>query len=264
MKILLVHNDNYRWATTIRAENLKKNLDDDVDIVHADSLPRNGKRFDVIQFLFSGGITKYKDYILEHNAFTTLASHRTMDGNWDNIEDLKEIYSKTTCVCHNPKLASLFNGVFIPNGVDTELFKKDFVVGFVGNTIGKDDHKGYELVSKACSDLGLKLIKAEGLKHEEMADFYRSINCLVIPSLSEGCNNPTLEALAMNIPVISTRVGIAEELDGVFMVSRTVEAIRQALRKLSGRIQILEEYSWDKIAKRYKDVWIASIQGKRK
>ena len=48
-----------------------------------------------------------------------------------------------------------------------------------------------------------------------MPKFYKSIDCLVLASRSEGCNNPTLEALAMNKPVISTKVGIAKELEGV-------------------------------------------------
>lgn len=88
-----------------------------------------------------------------------------------------------------------------------------------------------------------------------MPDFYRQIDCLVVASSSEGCNNPTLSALAMNKPVISTKVGIAEELEGVTLVERNVESIKKALRHVSGRIQILEKYTWDIVAAQYHNLY---------
>jgi hypothetical protein len=254
MKILLVHNDKFLWAASIRAENLKKQWkDDEVDIVNADNLP-DGSQYDIIHFLFSGGITRYKEYILKHKAFTTLASYRTLEGHWDNLEDLKEIYDHTVCVCHNPDLAKRVNGVYIPNGVDTEMFSRKFVVGFVGGTIGKDDHKGFKLIEKACDELGLELL-AVNCPYHMMPSFYRSIDCLVIASKSEGCNNPTLEALAMNKPVISTDTGIAKEL-GLTIVNRDVESIKKELIKLSGRIQILKKYTWEIVAAQYKKLYV--------
>jgi glycosyltransferase involved in cell wall biosynthesis len=261
MKILLVHADKTPWATTQRAEAIKKELvSDEVDICYFKDLP-NVEQYDIIQILFSGGIGKIKDFILKHKdkTFTTLASQRTLDCFFDKEEDLIEIYSNTVCcVCQNPELENKLrrltnkgNMVYIPNGVDTELFDRKFVVGFVG-VISK--HKGFDLLKKACEELGLEL-KVADRPHDEMPDFYQEIDCLVIPSQSEGCNNPTLEALAMNKPVISTDVGIAKELEGVTIVERDVESIKEALRKLSGRIQILEEFSWSKIVKDYENVW---------
>lgn len=272
MKILLVHADKYRWATTIRAEEFKKAWKhDQVDIAYYQALP-DGDDYDVIHFLFSGGLAKAKDYILkhEHKTFTTLASQRTLDQYYDKLPDLIEIYKNTvSCVCQNPVLVSKYkklvhknNVVYIPNGVDETLFNRKFVVGFVGAIPDRTDHKGYNLIKQACDELGLELLMAHsGHEHdvrpyETMPDFYRSIDCLVLASLSEGCNNPTLEALAMNKPVISTKVGIAKELEGVTLVKRDVENIKKALRKLSGRIGILENYTWDIIAKRYYEVYL--------
>lgn len=262
IKILLVHADKTPWATTYRANELKKRLtEDEVDIAYFKDLP-DGDKYDIIQILFSGGIGKIKDFILKYKSktFTTLASQRTLDLFFDREEDLIEIYKNTVCcVCQNPELENKLrrligqgNMVYIPNGVDEKLFNRNFIVGFVGIT---SDHKGYKLVEQACEELNLWLAKAENLSYEEMPNFYSKIDCLVIPSISEGCNNPTLEALAMNKPVISTDVGIASELEGVVIVERNVKSIKKALRKLSGRIQILEEYTWDKIIKSYKDVW---------
>lgn len=265
MKILLVHADKYPWATQRRAEALKREWkDDEVDIVDRWNLP-DGDKYDVIHFLFSGGITKCKEYILKHKekVFTTLASHRTLEENWDKLGNLKEIYKSTVhCVCQSDNLKFKYvmltgqkNATFIPNGVDTNLFKRDFIVGYVG---AKDsaDHKGYKMIEEVCEELGLYLkVANNSWPHEEMPEFYREIDCLVLMSESEGCNNPTLEALAMNKPVISTDTGIARELLGVTLVERNKESLKRALIYKIPRIQILQEYTWKEIAKRYRELY---------
>lgn len=269
MKILLVHNNLMRWADVFRAEEFKKRwTEDEVDIASAlEELP-DGREYDVIHFLFSGGLTKSKDYILKNKdkVFTTLASERTFKSSHNDKEALMEIYKETQCcVCQNPslliKLRELIgkvNLVYIPNGVDEKLFNRKFIAGFVGAK-GSNGHKGYDLVKLACDDLGIELKEAHehDYTHEEMPNFYNQIDCLVIASESEGCNNPTMEALAMNVPVISTRVGIAEKLEGVTIIDRDIYSIKKALRRLSGRIQILEEYTWDKIASQYRSLYVA-------
>jgi len=271
MKILLIHNDKFRWATTLRAEALKRQwVNDEVDIVYAKNL-LNGNQYDVIHFLYSGGITKSKQYILKYKdkIFTTLASFRTLDERFDKLNDLIEIYQKTVCcIAQNPILASKLkdltkqdNVIYIPNGVDGYLFNREFVVGYVG-VKDSAEHKGLLLIQEACNQLNLKLLylaRLNDFPYERMPEFYKQIDCLVLASISEGCNNPTLEALAMNKPVISTDVGIASELEGVILVERDIESIKQALRKLSGRIQILEKYTWEKIAIEYKLLYLQYV-----
>jgi len=260
--ICLVHNDKEPWAATFRARALANEWNN-VKIVHAKDLTDD---YDVIHFLYSGGITKSKEFILKNKdkVFTTLASQRTLDEYWDNKDDLREIYRETVCcVCQNKTLLDKYrveigdNAVYIPNGVDTDVFRRDFVAGYVG---AKDsaEHKGLPIIRKACDELGIKLKQPDGTRGG-MIEFYRSIDCLVLASQSEGCNNPTLEALAMNVPVISTRVGIAEELEGVILVERNVESITRALRKLSGRIQILEDYTWKKTANKYHQLYVEKL-----
>lgn len=262
LRILLVYNNKMRWADVFRAEQLKKHwTDDEVDIVDRWHLP-DGDNYDVIHFMYSGALTKDKEYILKHKnkVFTSSVSKRSLDGMWDNRESLLDIYKQTRCcVCQNEEILGILKGlvpgvnaVYIPNGVDEELFNRRFVAGFVGAKASRE-HKGYHLAKKACDELGIELKEAHEWRyeHEDMPRFYRKIDCLIIPSVSEGCNNPTLEALAMNKPVISTRVGIAEKLEGVILVDRDVESIKEALRNLSPRIGILENYTWEEIAKKY-------------
>jgi len=256
-----------RWADTFRAEELKKQwVDDEVDIVNRWNLP-DGEPYDIIHFMYSGAITKSKDYILKYKdkVFTSLVSQRSLDFTFDDEESMVEIFKETQgCVCQNrnllmrlKKLIPAVKAVFIPNGVDTELFKRNFVAGFVGAK-GSNEHKGLHLAQKACDDLGIELEVAQehDYTHEEMPNFYNKIDCLILPSRSEGCNNPTLECLAMNKPVISSVIGIAFGLEGVITVDRSVDSIKEALRKLSGRIQILESYTWDKIANQYRQLYV--------
>lgn len=278
MRILLVHADQFPWATTQRAKTFKKLwAKDKVDISYFKNLP-NGDNYDVIHFLFSGAIGRSKDYILKYKdkVFTTLASERTLDEHYDKLPTLIKIYQNTVCcVAQNPTLAEKLrkiikqnNIVYIPNGVDEQLFNRNFIVGFVGADMDSSDHKGLKLIRQACDDLDLELKLAHIASmndlrpHTKMPAYYKSIDCLVLASRSEGCNNPTLEALASNIPVISTDVGIARELEGVTLVERDVASIKQALRKLSGRIQILEGYTWKKVAEKYRNLYIEN--GKKK
>ena len=267
MRVALIHNNpQMRWADTFRAEVFKREWkEDEVDIFSADNLP-DGKKYDVIHFLYSGGLTKSKDYIVRHadKVFTSLASERTFKRSHNNQEDLKEIFEKTRCcVCQNPYLleklkqfAPKANSVYIPNGVDTELFNHKIVAGFVGASHSYE-HKGYFIAKQACDELGieLKVAQEHNYTHEDMPEFYKQIDCLLIPSLSEGCNNPTLEALAMNIPVISTDVGIAKIL-GCVIIKRDVESLKTALLNLNRRFLILQDYTYSKISKQYRDLYV--------
>jgi glycosyltransferase involved in cell wall biosynthesis len=121
------------------------------------------------------------------------------------------------------------------------------VIGVIGRL---SSEKGQEVFIKAFKDVlkGLPearaLIIGEGpdgarLKHYanmlglnsqliftghrvDVLSFYKAIDLLVIPSLSEGLPNVLLEALFFEVPVIATRVGgipeiISHNVDGVLM-----------------------------------------------
>ncbi|NUB46518.1 glycosyltransferase [Fertoebacter nigrum] len=109
----------------------------------------------------------------------------------------------------------------IPNALDLDDWAicdprsgDSFTVGFAGNLTTSKERKikGYDFVEDACKALDLPLLhfgKGAGqIAREDMrAKFYSQIDCLVHPVApgKEGCSNVIMEALALGVPVITTR-----------------------------------------------------------
>lgn len=274
MKILLITGDTLApWAITFRAQELKKRwLQDEVDIVP--EFNGNPDDYDVVHFLFSGNIGKYFQMFQDHpnKLYTSVVSANTLTYGFDKKIILYTIFSTSRkVICLNPSLQKQVieligeqhteKIIYIPNGVDEKLFHHKFTVGFVGSNLNHD-YKGLPLIREACKRLDVELLihnchyPDKVTEREDMPAFYRQIDCLCLASLGEGCNNPTLEALVMHKPVISTNTGIAAELPGVILVERTVESIMEGINKLNYRKHIQENYTWDIIAEKYHNLYL--------
>jgi len=119
------------------------------------------------------------------------------------------------------------NVVVIPNGLDLEQWNPDrmrrrrlvsrsrrFTVGLAAALDNFDLRmmKGYHLAKAACSiaRVSLRTIgvgHGQVRNHDMVDDFYRHIDCLIHPASygKEGSSNVIMEALALGIPVITTR-----------------------------------------------------------
>jgi glycosyltransferase involved in cell wall biosynthesis len=119
----------------------------------------------------------------------------------------------------------------VPNGIDTATFApRDRLAARerlglepgarYATFVGRFEHgKGGQLALEAASRAGYELLIAGptgggyGARHlgilppEELADAYAAADCVVFPSLYEGCSLVVLEALACGRPLITTRVG---------------------------------------------------------
>jgi sugar transferase (PEP-CTERM/EpsH1 system associated) len=72
----------------------------------------------------------------------------------------------------------------------------------------------------------------------DVADYMRSLNCFVLPSLAEGISNTILEAMACALPVVATQVGGNADLvdngaSGLIAPSGDVDALATALLRLA-------------------------------
>jgi GT2 family glycosyltransferase len=154
----------------------------------------------------------------------------------------------------------------IQDGVDLDKFrrvensriqsspKNDLIVGWVGNSgwgIAEDgiDHKGFRTIIKPVIDelqkegvnIVLKYCDSTEPKtkipHEKMVDFYNSIDAYICLSDIEGTPNTILEAMACGIAVITTNVGIVDEVLGreqrkYVLNSRDKSELKQKLMNL--------------------------------
>lgn len=127
----------------------------------------------------------------------------------------------------------------LPDAVDLERFRPaaleerrvrqgpDITVGWTGNSAWGEaglDHKGLKTIILPA----IERLQREGfpvrsevrdrqdawMPHEQMPDFYRSLDIYVCASLSEGTPNPVLEAMACGVPVLSTDVGVVRAAFG--------------------------------------------------
>ncbi len=120
----------------------------------------------------------------------------------------------------------------IPNGVDTSIFQPGKreqcrvelgwnhdgkIALFVGDPDRKE--KNYALAQRAVELLGsdkYELKIANNISHDYINAYINAADVLVLPSLWEGSPNIVKEAMACNIPVVSTDVGDVKWLFGDF------------------------------------------------
>jgi len=187
------------------------------------------------------------------------------------------------CKSHQLEFAKVDpNVLLVQHGIDLNAFNvgdrtwnaSGLVVGVAGNPRSGGE-KGFDIVQRACEMAGCTLKYAEKLARDEMAAFYRSLDVLCVASASEGQNNPTMEAMACGTPVVSTRVGAAEEMiSEELLVDRDPKAFADVLedlkmddiarREFVGK-QVsskMKSWSWDARAESFKYMFEITMDGK--
>jgi glycosyltransferase involved in cell wall biosynthesis len=98
----------------------------------------------------------------------------------------------------------------------TELSKKYNVMLELTGTVRDSERKTYEGMIKRT---GIQDILAfqPAVPHEKITDWLSGLDAFVLPSVSEGCPNILMEAMACGLPCVAARVGAVENLmeDGV-------------------------------------------------
>lgn len=201
--------------------------------------------------------------------------------NMDAVAPLLHEMSKCFClIATNNKLYEIAksvndNAFLIPNGIDLNEWsplKKDkgneFTVGFCGNISNSKyrEYKGYDFVSDACFNarvpLKTALYQENQIAHADMRQlFYGQIDCIVHPTLGEGCSNTLMEAAACGIPIITTKcAGFHGEMmvDGVNVLfcERSTESIQDKIELLRNNKKLCKKLSSGarKFAEKHHDV----------
>ncbi len=156
----------------------------------------------------------------------------------------------------HPDMAPCFSpATFIPDGIDLDQFQpaRRFRVGMACHPT-YSAFKGLDLLREAAAGLDVDVVHAADLPHEQMAEFYRSLDLYVCASESEGFSAPLAECMAMNIPVMSTPTGIASYLPGLHVIERSVQAIREGLLAHVTRHRIAE-LAWPTVCVRMENMY---------
>ena len=119
-----------------------------------------------------------------------------------------------------------------------------------------------------------RVIVTGGVDHATLASLYREARIFAYPSLYEGFGLPVLEAMAEDVPVITSRGGTLEEVAGdaaVLIDPFDVDSIAEALdRVLSSEplrndlrargLQRERQYTWDRTARLTVATWRAAAE----
>lgn len=183
--------------------------------------------------------------------------------------------------------------VYTPNGVDTSFFSPtdskhkngNLQVGWSGslNNHGSE-YRGFDnLILPATKAMeGVELVTAiredRWRSHEEMVEFYRSLDVYICASVSEGTPNTCLEAAACGVPLVTTRVGNMPELikpgiNGYFIERDIADIIRvltilrdnERHRSQLGRAMRASalDWDWNSRSKNYDQLYQASLASSR-
>jgi glycosyltransferase involved in cell wall biosynthesis len=86
-------------------------------------------------------------------------------------------------------------------------------------------------------ELGMnaELVVANGLPHDTVVQYMNASNALLLSSVAEGSPNVVKEAMACNVPVVSTNVGdvadVIGKTEGCSVCSHDAEALAEGLEK---------------------------------
>ena len=127
-------------------------------------------------------------------------------------------------------------------------------------------------LKKLCKDLNIndRVTFVGPVAQNELFNWYSKGDIFVYPSLYENFGQPILEAAAAGLPIVSTPVGVAQEIitnnetgflfnsDDQELANRITQLTDQNLRKKIGeavRERVRSLYGWEGIIKQYLDLY---------
>jgi glycosyltransferase involved in cell wall biosynthesis len=147
--------------------------------------------------------------------------------------------------------------------------------------VGPFDADCRSRIEAAAAGVPLRVVFRDSRSHAWAMESVRCSHVLALPSHTEGFPNVVMEAMALGIPVLGTRVGaIAEMLEadglspcGLVVAPRDTEALSAALRRLvedrelakqmgaAGRRRFVANYSSSAVVGRLLELWTGAVVG---
>lgn len=135
-------------------------------------------------------------------------------------------------------------GIELLNFYPSRKISKIKTIGFVGDPFKSDlinEVKRPEMFLDIAAQSGLKPVFIYGKPQDSHRHLYDEIDCLVVTSIFEGVATGIAEAGVCDIPVISTRVGYANDLTSIKTFD-TIDEACQILANLNNDSGLLETY----------------------
>ena len=160
----------------------------------------------------------------------TVISYCGTDLHSPNLRPISRWVARRTdaCIVKSASLQRLLGhpAHIIPNGVDTTRFcpgdksevrrhlglhpEKAYIL-FVATDPSRPE-KRYDLAQKAVARAGAELLLLHQRPHGDAPLYYQAANALILTSAYEGSPNAVKEAMACNLPIVSTDVGDARAI----------------------------------------------------
>lgn len=238
---ILIIVDKPNWAQDHKTRNIQKVLDDKYTIIkkyQAEVTETDLEQADLIQVYYWMQFSRmaHLEAVFKRNANKLLigvCSHYEIENErkepafaW--LRQARAVFALNQLLYQEvlPQLdVPLF---YTPNGVDTGYFTPGSVpqqsrgtlrIGWAGSLKNQGPiQRGFNnlIVPAVESVQGCELITAireeRWRSHEEMIEFYRSLDIYLCASRNDGTPNPCLEAASCGIPIVTTYVGNMPEL----------------------------------------------------
>ena len=166
------------------------------------------------------------------------------------------------CICHSQLYENLLrehgvnNVTTVPPGVDIDRFSPEVKIGVVGRTY-HTGRKGERLIAEVLDIPNIKWhFTGDGWPHpglhladEDMPEFYRSMDYILVPSLYEGGPMCVVEALACGTTVIAPPVGWVPQFPHIEFETGNSADLRRVLTEVVEQRQKLRgsvlDRTWD-------------------
>jgi glycosyltransferase involved in cell wall biosynthesis len=296
VKILLVV-DIPNWALDRTADMIIKHLPYDIEKIYTDQFKQSmTKKYNYVHFMnwldgkeydsVSGGVCSH-NWELKHlgQAKKKMPKMRALTA-----------ISRRLCL----KLKRYNSVHYCPNGVDLDMFTPglndhEFTVGWVGQKtkggfgetksnegVKGYDIKGYELIlnplmKRLENKVKFKVLDraySDAWPYSLMPGWYSNIDMLICTSLYEGCPFPVLEAAASGKAIVSTDVGVVNEISDFLIkspssrkeVSATIDEFEKKILYLAENRDIcsmdgeksrerVKKFSWTEVVHNWKEVF---------
>ena len=191
----------------------------------------------------------------------------------EQLPELQNLFVDTArdldlCVCMSSRYQDFLiqkgieNTVLIPPGVDLKRFVPKLRIGVVGRTY-HTGRKGEAIVAELIDMKGIDWhftgsgwpAPGRFIEEDDLPDFYRSLDYLLVPSLYEGGPMCVPEALAVGTPVIASDVGWVRDFPHIPFETGNASDLRRVLTELLDKKHQLRastlDYTWDNFADKH-------------